>query len=128
MTETRERIKTNLVHYMSEIGVNQTDLAQMLNISKGTVNNWCKGNNSPDAEKVPEICSKLGITIGQLYGDPHEWMGPDSISSSSEKRLIASFRNMNEEGQEKLIQYSEDLVASGRYIKNYQSGVDSKEA
>lgn len=44
----RERIRINLITAMENAGINQVQLADKLNISKGTVNNWTRGNNSPD--------------------------------------------------------------------------------
>ena len=48
----RERIRINLVTAMENAGINQVQLADKLNISKGTVNNWTRGNNSPDVDMV----------------------------------------------------------------------------
>ena len=44
----RERIRLNLVSSMEAANINQVQLADKLGISKGTVNNWARGNNSPD--------------------------------------------------------------------------------
>lgn len=63
----RERIRENLVQAMENAGINQVQLAEKLNISKGTVNNWTRGNNSPDVDMVPKICEVLGISIVSLY-------------------------------------------------------------
>ena len=59
----RERIRLNLVSYMESADINQVQLAEKLGISKGTVNNWARGNNSPDVDMVPKICKILGISI-----------------------------------------------------------------
>ena len=63
----RERIRLNLVSSMKSAGINQVQLADRLGISKGTVNNWVRGNNSPDVDMVPRICKELGISILSLY-------------------------------------------------------------
>lgn len=63
----RERIRLNLIFYMEKHGFNQVQLAEKLRISKGTVNNWIRGNNSPDVDMVPRICEVLGISILSLY-------------------------------------------------------------
>ena len=63
----RERIRLNLIDAMKNAGVTQVQLADKLNISKGTVNNWTRGNNSPDVDMVPKICTVLGISIIDLY-------------------------------------------------------------
>lgn len=63
----RERIRLNLVSCMESANINQVQLAEKLGISKGTVNNWVRGNNSPDVDMVPKICKVLGISILDLY-------------------------------------------------------------
>lgn len=39
-------------------------------------------------------------------------------SSEAEEQLISLHRTLNHEGQEKLLDYADDLVASGKYIKS----------
>ena len=64
----RERIRLNLVAAMESANISQVQLAKQLNIHKGTVNNWVRGNSSPDVDMVPQICGALGISIGDYYG------------------------------------------------------------
>ncbi|MBD5162953.1 MAG: helix-turn-helix transcriptional regulator [Oscillibacter sp.] len=63
----RERIRLNLISAMKKADINQVQLAEKLGISKGTVNNWARGNNSPDVDIVPKICDVLGISILDLF-------------------------------------------------------------
>lgn len=63
----RERIRLNLVSAMKRANISQVQLAEELGISKGTVNNWVRGNNSPDVDMVPKICNVLGIETTSLY-------------------------------------------------------------
>lgn len=42
-------------------------------------------------------------------------------SSEAEEQLISLHRTLNHEGQEKLLDYADDLVASGKYIKSDQN-------
>ena len=51
----RERIRLNLVSFMGAADINQVQLAEKLGVSKGTVNNWVRGNNSPDVDMVPNL-------------------------------------------------------------------------
>lgn len=44
------------------------------------------------------------------------------------KAIADSLEQLNSEGQEKLLDYATDLVASGRYIKSYQFEMDKKQA
>jgi len=75
----RERIRLNLIYYLEKANMNQVQLAEKLEISKGTVNNWTKGNNSPDVDTVPKICKALGIPIIALY-EERPWQTNASIS------------------------------------------------
>ncbi len=63
----RERMRLNLVFAMEKANINQVNLADKLGISKGTVNNWVRGNNSPDVDMVPKICKVLNISVLDLY-------------------------------------------------------------
>lgn len=66
----REIIRLNLIHSMKKAEINQVQFAEKLGISKGTVNNWIRGNNSPDLEMVPKICEVLQMSIPDLYSPP----------------------------------------------------------
>lgn len=102
----RERIRINLVTAMENAGINQVQLADKLNISKGTVNNWTRGNNSPDVDMVPRICEVLGISVLSLYS-PTEFESPEGEATkkfpsdlSEEARKIArSYDKMNDHGK-----------------------------
>ena len=74
----RERIRINLVSAMEKANINQVQLGEKLGVSKGTVNNWTRGNNSPDVDMVPRICKILGITIASLYA-PTKFEKPDDL-------------------------------------------------
>lgn len=119
----RERIRLNLLSSMEQANINQVQLAEKLGISKGTVNNWARGNNSPDVDMVPKICKVLGISVLDLYSptkfEPQEGKKNAPLySSRAEKQLITLHRKLNSEGQEKLLDYADDLVSSGKYIKS----------
>lgn len=83
----RDRIRCNLVSAMKSAGLSQVEFASKLKISKGTVNNWVKGNNSPDVEMIPKICSALGISIMQLFGESTQTL------SESDSILIAAYHS-----------------------------------
>ena len=80
----RERMRINLVSAMKKAGLTQVSLADRLDISKGTVNNWIRGNNSPDVDMVPRICKALGITISALYAPTYLEPVEDDCGTSLE--------------------------------------------
>lgn len=44
-----------------------------------------------------------------------------SEAAPGENHMINLYRELNQEGQEKLLDYADDLVASGKYIKSDQN-------
>lgn len=132
----RERIRLNLLSAMKSANMNQVQLAERLGISKGTVNNWAKGNNSPDVDMVPQICRVLGISISTLYNplpfEPEEMIKEEKKSipedtnrlNDAELHLVSLYRELNQEGQEKLLDLADDLVSSGKYIKSDSTKLD----
>ena len=102
----RERIRINLVTAMENAGINQVQLADKLNISKGTVNNWTRGNNSPDVDMVPRICEVLGISVLSLYS-PTEFESPEgettkkspSDISEEAKKIAKDYDRLTDHGK-----------------------------
>ncbi len=103
----RERIRLNLISAMDKANINQVQLAEKLGISKGTVNNWARGNNSPDVDMVPKICHVLGISILSLYA-PTKFEELESITSirksepitDDEIEHIKKYRTLDEYGKQ----------------------------
>lgn len=99
----RERIRLNLLSSMERANINQVQLAEKLGTSKGTVNNWVRGNNSPDVDMVPKICRVLGISILDLYSptrfEPQEGKKNAPPYSSEAQRLAADYDGLDTHGQ-----------------------------
>lgn len=95
----RERIRLNLVTAMEKAGINQVQLAKKLGISKGTVNNWIRGNNSPDVDIVPDICSVLEISVIELFTSlENTVVSSQGLALSSEEIMIVlAYRRANED-------------------------------
>lgn len=94
----RERIFLNLVSSMEAANINQVQLADKLGISKGTVNNWARGNNSPDVDMVPKICKVLGISVLDLYA-------PTKFESNDVKETRKA-PSLSDEAQKVAVRYS----------------------
>lgn len=122
--EFNQIFSENLTYYMSKTGTSRGDLAKLLNVSVTSVANWCRGQKTPRMDKVDRMCAHFGIKRSDLMSDPssapasrfQDVSSPTSFSPV-EERVLHSFRQLNEEGQEKVVDYVRDLVASGQYIK-----------
>ena len=102
-------------------GLMQSELAAKIGVkSSGVISNWETDKSKPDADKIVLLCNVLGVSCSYLL----DYYGSEELSSR-EQRLVSLFRDMNEEGQDQLLQYSEFLLQQG-YIKSDQPVVVEK--
>lgn len=60
----RERLKKLRISK----GLNQNELAQILNVAKQTVSNWENGNRMPDSEMLVKIADFFDVSVDYLLG------------------------------------------------------------
>lgn len=119
-------IKERVKELCRERGITVQQLETTLKISNGTISKW--GNSKPSFDNMLSISRYFGVDPVYLAtGEPMFSTGLSS-SSSIEGSLLNSFRNLNEEGQEKVIEYINLLVNSGIYKKNSSDGMVEKGA
>ena len=75
-----------------------------------------KHNISTQSKAVARL---VEIAINVIESDNSVKKLPDTAEAvPGEDHMIALYRELNHEGQEKLIDYADDVVASGKYIKS----------
>lgn len=109
-------------------------------VGNSFINNIEARGSIPSVAKVQMLAQYLGVTTSELLGETcvrqvtgevidvpyrEEVSAPASLSPELQS-LSAALEQLNEEGQEKLLDYAADLVASGRYKKDSQAGVGQK--
>lgn len=108
---------------VADISSYLTDLGFKASVK--TIYSWERDNSQPTPDAFLYMCDRYGIT------DPLEYFGYGSIPSDAdagEDKLVTNYRSLNEEGQFKLVDYSDDLVTGGRYKKHDKSILGTKEA
>ena len=110
-------------------GLNMKEAARLLKIPYTTYVNYEKGLREPNSETLIQLADFYNTSIDYMIGRTsyNSWSAstegyakPQDSSPEltlAEKKLISNFRNLNAEGQQKLVEYAADLNASGRYIK-----------
>lgn len=112
----REQLANRLKFFRERAGLTIYEVGDKVGKSGKTISAWEKGRGQPDADMLLALCDLYKIdSIAELYG---ETPPAPSCLSSSEAYLIEAFRNLNDEGQEKVISYIRDLESTGQYIKN----------
>ena len=118
----KEEIANVLKNTRINSGMTQTEVSTAINRPQQTIASWETGKSQPDADTLFQLFDLYGQSVDEAFGyvqkqDPKK--GP----------IYSLFAKLNAEGQERLIEYAEYLVASGRYEeKNNQPKELSKDA
>jgi len=72
------------------------------------------------------LAKYFGVTTDYLLG--FDITPPGVKLDADEAKLIDCYRSVNEEGQEKIADYADDILSSGKYKKDTSYGVLRKEA
>lgn len=99
-------------------GMSQKQMAQLLGMSNTRISNWELGVSRPDVDALALICTQLNISADYLLGIIDTPRSPFCANlNDAENALITNFDSLNEEGQDKLIEYGNDLAALPKYKK-----------
>ena len=113
----------NIKKYCGLRGVKPTVACRESGAGKDIINRIETGGSVPSVERVQMLAEYLGVTVSELLGE----MTPGkSAPTSEEVSLLSSYRLLNDEGQEKLLDYADDLVSSGKYKKAGPAGLGKK--
>lgn len=108
------------------------EIGHAVGVSKATVFRWESGEIANlRRDKIYKLAKALGVSPSYLMGwddDSSPRPPAENVPDPNESHLIQLYRSLNLEGQEKLLDYADDLVASGKYIKNNPVSMDQKEA
>ena len=98
------------------------DAAKKMGVSIMTIQRYEKAERKATVETVRNLCEIYAVDADALMQysiDRFRSMSSSSSGglSSIENDLLSSFRNLDDDGQHKLIEYINDLSASGRYSR-----------
>ena len=115
-------IGKTLSDILDEVGSNPNDLSERTGIAPSTIYSIIKRDNmKADISVLARICKELNVGMNRFYD---EYMESESTQPShfpltqNETVLLTTYRNLNKDGQEKLLAYADDLSGNDKY-KNY---------
>jgi len=76
ISANKEIISVRLRSARLRAGLNQVDLAQLMDVSKGAVGNWESGQNPPSPDKLRLIAEILKTSVQYLAGETEEMQPP----------------------------------------------------
>lgn len=102
----------------TSLGMSRAQLAGRLGITASAISNYENGISSPKADILYNVFDALNCDANFLFQDEMSESTPD-LQDMRRQDLMDAFDRLNDEGQEKLIDYADDLVRSGKYIKSH---------
>ena len=131
-------IKDRLKSQRTRQNMTLEEVARMVGVTRATVQKYENGiiANIP-SDKIEALAKALDTTPAYLMGWEEEnesspgllpLPSGEAAPDPKEARLTDLYRQLNTDGQEKLIDYADDLVSSGKYIKSDPSGLGQKQA
>ena len=98
-----------IVKARKRIGWTQAKLAETLGVSQSAVSQWEQGKTLPDMLSAQKLALIFGVSIDELmWGDENPALLP-------ERRIKRNLAKLNGTGLDKVFEYTEDLLASGKY-------------
>lgn len=106
-------------------GYSQNYVALSLGVKPPSVNSWEKGKTKPTLDNLIALSGLLNVTTDMLLGlKPLNDSKPqDEAPAETDHTILDLLYQLNEEGQEKVVEYADDLLQSGKYIKIHSPGM-----
>lgn len=106
-------------------GLTQTELGELIGIAKSTVAGYERGSSEPDLHKIHQIMEILSVDANYLWQDEMNEIEfpakkspePTDIDSEDLHPLLKIYNELNTDGQERLMEYAEDLAEMPKYKK-----------
>ena len=96
-----------------EKSLSQQAIANYLQITRQAYSNYENGKREPDYETLLKLSEFFDVSVDYLTRGET----PTSPLTTPEQQLLDLFRQLNTEGQGKIIDYAADIVSGGRYKK-----------
>lgn len=111
-------------------GFSQKELARIVGVAPSTFNGYESGNHDPKSELLSKIADACNVTVDFLLGRYcstesallEDFPEQDHLQST----LLHNFEQLNQEGRERLVETSDDMVSSGKYIKTPTNQLGNK--
>lgn len=95
-----------------------------LNLNKSAFVNWGNRGNIPSGDVVSRIADYFHVSTDYLLGRTDNKNPPEASGGPLRATLLNNFEQLNQEGQERLVETSDDMVCSGKYKKSGALNVD----
>lgn len=117
--------KNRLKELLLEKNMTQKELSNLTGITPSSISDWLRGKYEAKQDKIDIIATALNVSQAYLMGydvpkvNRIKMFAKESNSNQSltnnQEKIISLFNQLNEDGQEKALAYTQDLVDIGKY-------------
>ena len=117
----------NIQKYRKEAGLTQKELAEILNVAVGTIQQYELGKRQPRLEMINRIAGALGIGVRRLYPDfqYEDWEKTETYKNARltntldplRGELLSKFQELNASGKVEAVKRVSELTEIPRYTK-----------
>ncbi len=120
-------LKIELKKRRKELGLTMLEVAQKVGVSEGTVSRWESGDiANMRRDKIVLLAKALKVSPSFIMGwddeDSHK-VDTKPITSilspltPTQQKILSNCQQLNVKGQEKVLDFSDDLIDSGKYTE-----------
>lgn len=128
MLENRKDIRLNIAKNIKRFremnNLTQKQLAEKLNVKNSAVSNWESNANSPDIEKLFEMCEIFNVSINDMYGMQNSTCN----LTHEEYEHIETCRKLSAAGQAYIRNMTNNLIEYENVIKEEIQSFDEQVA
>ena len=127
--DTIQTLGSRIIELRKQHGISREDLAKEFDIPYTTLRNYENGLREPGHIFLIKVAKRFNVTTDYLLGISDTTKKAPAISGSDfqKQRLIENYEKLNPLGQEKLVDYSEDLTEVEKYTQT-EAVFSAKEA
>lgn len=97
----------------------QSEMAERLNVSQGTIASWENGLRIPEIQRILEIAEEFNVSIDYLFGREKTKEKQNQVQlTDQEMALLDAYRSLNEFGKGNLSGYITALTANADYVQD----------
>ena len=102
----KEIFAKNLLYYIKKSGVTQRDVAEVVDVSPSTFNEWIKGKKYPRIDKIEKLANYFGIQKSDLIEEYTEKNNsPDKQElTEGERKWLELYHQISDDAKKLLIE------------------------
>ena len=99
----KETFSKNLLHYIERKGLTQKEVAEAIEVSASTFNEWVNAKKYPRIDKIEKLANYFGIQKSDLIEEKNNSTNESQLTDG-EEILLDLFRKVPEESQQMVIE------------------------